>query len=174
VRRAEDRDFAEFYASSFSRLVGQVFLVTGDLGDAEDLVQEAMARASARWGRLRAYDLPEAWVRRVAMNLAADRRRRSRRRLAAMVRLAAMPATEAVELPIEERRIVAALGTLPLSQRQVLVLHHLADLPVAEVAQTLRVPVGTVKSRLKRARRALAALLDADEPKGATQDAHRR
>jgi hypothetical protein len=40
--------------------------------DAEDLVQEAMARASARWGRLRDYDVPEAWVRRVAMNLAAD------------------------------------------------------------------------------------------------------
>jgi RNA polymerase sigma-70 factor (ECF subfamily) len=169
----DDHDFAAFYTSSFSRLVGQVFLVTGDLGDAEDLVQEAMARASARWGRLRDYDVPEAWVRRVAMNLAADRGRRSRRRLAALVRLAAMP-TKAVELPVEDRRIVAALGTLPLSQRQVLVLHHLADLPVAEVAQTLRVPVGTVKSRLKRARRALAAVLDSERPRGATQDVHHR
>jgi RNA polymerase sigma-70 factor (ECF subfamily) len=168
---AADQDFAAFYASAFSRLVGQVFLVTGDLRDAEDLVQEAMARASARWGRLRTYDVPEAWVRRVAMNLAADLRRRSRRRLAAMTRLAAMPATEVVELPTEDLRIVAALGTLPLSQRQVLVLHHLADLPLAEVATTLRVPVGTVKSRLKRARRALAALLSAEEVKGASQDA---
>jgi RNA polymerase sigma-70 factor (ECF subfamily) len=170
VRDADDQDFAAFYVSAFPRLVGQVFLVTGDLRDAEDLVQEAMARASARWGRLRDYDVPEAWVRRVAMNLAADFRRRSRRRLAAMTRLAAMPATE-VELPAEDLRIVVALGTLPLSQRQVLVLHHLVDLPLAEVATTLRVPVGTVKSRLKRARRALAALLSAEELKGATQDA---
>lgn len=171
MRGADDHDFAEFYASTFSRLVGQVFLVTGDLGDAEDLVQEAMARASARWGRLRHYDVPEAWVRRVAMNLAADLRRRSRRRLAAMTRLAAMPDTDAVELPAEDRRLVAALGTLPLSQRQVLVLHHLADLPVTEVASVLRVPAGTVKSRLKRARRALAAVLSAEDLEGAAQDA---
>ena len=172
MRDADDQDFAEFYASAFSRLVGQVFLVTGDLRDAEDLVQEAMARASTRWGRLRDYDVPEAWVRRVAMNLAADLGRRSRRRLAALTRLAAMPATEVAELPAEDLRIVKALGALPLSQRQVLVLHHLSDLPLAEVATTLRVPVGTVKSRLKRARRALAALLSAEEPKGATKDAH--
>jgi RNA polymerase sigma-70 factor, ECF subfamily len=70
-----------------------------------------------------------------------------------MVRLASMPATAGVELPIRDLRILAALGTLPLSQRQVLVLHHLVDLPVGEVAATLRVPVGTVKSRLTRARR---------------------
>jgi RNA polymerase sigma-70 factor, ECF subfamily len=153
VRSGDRQDFAEFYAGAFPRLVGQVFPVVGDLHDAEDLVQEAMARASVRWGRLQDYDVPEAWVRRVAMNLAADLRRRSRRRLAAMVRLASMPATAGVELPIRDLRIVAALGTLPLSQRQVLILHHLVDLPVVEVAATLRVPVGTVKSRLTRARR---------------------
>jgi RNA polymerase sigma-70 factor (ECF subfamily) len=166
VRSGERQDFTEFYAGAFPRLIGQVFLVVGDLHDAEDLVQEAMARASARWGRLQDYDVPEAWVRRVAMNLAADRARRSRRRLAAMVRLASMPAAEDVELASEDRQIVAALGALPLSQRQVLVLHHLADLPVGEVAATLRVPVGTVKSRLKRARRALAASLSEAELEG--------
>jgi RNA polymerase sigma-70 factor, ECF subfamily len=171
VRGGDHHDFAEFYASAFPRLVGQVFLITGDLHDAEDLVQEAMARASARWGRVRDYDVPEAWVRRVAMNLAADLGRRSRRRRAAMARLASMPAPEPVGLPAEDMRVVAALGTLPLFQRQVLILHHLADMPVAEVATTLRVPVGTVKSRLKRARRALAALLSEGERKGATHDA---
>ena len=51
-----------------------------------------------------------------------------------------MPATAGVELPIGDLRIVAALGDLPLAQRQVLVLHHLVDLPVGEVAATLRVP----------------------------------
>jgi RNA polymerase sigma-70 factor, ECF subfamily len=171
VRSRDRQDFTEFYAGAFPRLVGQVFLVVGDLHDAEDLVQEAMARASARWGRLQDYDVPEAWVRRVAMNLAADRARRSRRRLAAMVRLASMPATQEAGLATEDRRIVAALGALPLSQRQVLVLHHLADLPVGEVAATLRIPVGTVKSRLKRGRRALAAALSEAELEGVTNDA---
>jgi DNA-directed RNA polymerase specialized sigma24 family protein len=49
--------------------------VTGDLHEAEEVVQEAFARASLHWTRLRDYDLPEAWVRRVAMNLATDRAR---------------------------------------------------------------------------------------------------
>jgi RNA polymerase sigma-70 factor (ECF subfamily) len=56
-----DDDFAAFYASVFARLVGQLRVVTGDLQEAEDVVQEAMARASMRWARLRAYDVPEAW-----------------------------------------------------------------------------------------------------------------
>jgi RNA polymerase sigma-70 factor, ECF subfamily len=74
-------DFAVFYDSVFARLVGQLRVVTGELQDAEDVVQEALARASMRWTRLRAYDAPEAWVRRVELNLAADRARRGRRRL---------------------------------------------------------------------------------------------
>jgi RNA polymerase sigma-70 factor (ECF subfamily) len=57
-----------------------------------------------------------------------------------------------------------ALATLPLEQRQVVVLHHLLDLPVEEVARVLRLPVGTVKSRLGRARQALAPVLRIEVP----------
>ena len=57
-------DFAEFYTGAFPRLVGQLLLVTGDLHEAEEVVQEAFARASTSWSRLRDYDVPEAWVRR--------------------------------------------------------------------------------------------------------------
>jgi RNA polymerase sigma-70 factor, ECF subfamily len=53
--------------------------VTGDLHEAEEVVQEAFARAFLHWSRLRQYEVPEAWVRRVAMNLAAERARRLRR-----------------------------------------------------------------------------------------------
>jgi DNA-directed RNA polymerase specialized sigma24 family protein len=67
-----EQRFDEFYAAVFSRLVGQLHLVTGDLHDAEDVVQEALTRAAARWSRLREYTTPEAWVRRVAVNLATD------------------------------------------------------------------------------------------------------
>jgi RNA polymerase sigma-70 factor, ECF subfamily len=66
----EDDAFARFYAASYPRLVGQVFAVSGDLADAEDAVQEAFVRAAARWGQVCRYDQPEAWVRRVAINLA--------------------------------------------------------------------------------------------------------
>jgi RNA polymerase sigma-70 factor, ECF subfamily len=151
--------FDDFYQATFGRLVAQVYLVTGDLHEAEDVVQEAMARASVRWQRLRDYDLPEAWVRRVAMNLAADQRRRVRRRLALLARIG--PSPPAPALSVDRVAVVEALATLPRSYRQAVVLHHLLGLPVREVAKQLRVPVGTVKARLARARRALAQQLDA-------------
>jgi RNA polymerase sigma-70 factor (ECF subfamily) len=78
----ETADFDGFYAAVFARLVGQLAVVTGDPHEAEDVVQEAMARAASRWARVRAYDVPEAWVRRVAFNLAVSGHRRTRRRLA--------------------------------------------------------------------------------------------
>jgi RNA polymerase sigma-70 factor (ECF subfamily) len=172
VPSGDDHDFAGFYAGVFPRLVGQLFLITRNLQDAEDVVQEAMARASARWARVRDYDVPEAWVRRVAVRLAADLARRGRRRLAATARLASMRSMEAVEPPTDDLQLVEALGALSLSQRQVLVLHHLVGLPVAEVAITLRIPVGTVKSRLKCARRTLAVRLAEGNQEGVTSHAH--
>ena len=155
---ADDQAFEAFYQAVFPRLVGQLGLVTGDLAEAEDLVQEALARASARWSRLRAYDLPEAWVRRVALNLAADRTRRLRRKLAALARIGPPPAVP----PTSEDALVvaAALRTLPLAHRQVLVLHYLADLSVDQVAGELGIRSSTVRGRLARARRVLATQLN--------------
>jgi RNA polymerase sigma-70 factor, ECF subfamily len=154
---ADDQAFEAFYQAAFPRLVGQLGLVTGDLAEAEDLVQEALARASARWSRLRAYDVPEAWVRRVALNLAADRTRRLRRKLAALARLGPPPAVP----PTSEDAlaVTAALRTLPLAHRQVLVLHYLADLSVDQVAGELGIRSSTVRGRLARARWVLATHL---------------
>jgi RNA polymerase sigma-70 factor, ECF subfamily len=153
-------EFEELYTSAFGRLVGQLFLITGDLHEAEEVVQEAFTRAAGRWQRLRDYDLPEQWVRRVAINLARDGRRRVRRRLAVLAQLD----DEAVVPPIsvDGLAVAAALATLPRRHRQVVVLHYLLDLSVQEVARQLAVPVGTVKSRLARARTALAAQLDTE------------
>jgi RNA polymerase sigma-70 factor, ECF subfamily len=155
---ADDQEFEAFYEAVFVRLVGQLGPVTGDLAEAEDLVQEALARASARWSRLRAYDVPEAWVRRVALNLATDRTRRLRRKLAALARIGPPP----VVLPISDDAlaVAAALRTLPLPHRQVLVLHYLADLSVDQIAGELGIPSSTVRGRLARARRVLATQLN--------------
>ena len=158
---ATEDDFASFHASVFGRLVGQVSLVTGDRHEAEDVVQEALARASVRWARLRRYDLPEAWVRRVALNLAANHARQRRRRLAALLRLGPPPPVPAGD--VTDVALTEALRTLPVGQRQALVLHYLLGMPVAEVAAALRVPAGTVKARLHRGRRALAARLEDEE-----------
>ena len=150
--------FAAFYASSYRRLLGQLFAVTGDLAEAENVVQEAYARAFARWSRVGAYDLPEAWVRRVAINLAAMGDRSLRRRARALLRLGPPPLVP--ELAPELLDLRDALAALPVAQRQVIVLHHLVGLPVEEVARELRLATGTVKSRLARGRAAMAGMLD--------------
>ena len=153
-----DHDFEAFYQASYHRLVGQLTVMTGSLEDAEDAVQEAFARASTRWARLRDYDVPEAWVRRVALNLASSGLRRTRRQRAILARLR-LPTTEAAQFT-DRLAIQAGLQRLPFHYRQVLVLHYGADLPVEQIAQQLRLPTGTVKSRLARARAALGAYLE--------------
>ena len=95
---ADTEGFEEFYLATVGRLLGQLFPVTGDLHEAEEVVQEAFARASTRWARLRDYDVPEAWVRRVAMNLAADRHRRHHRQVAAMQRAGPPPSVPPVSV----------------------------------------------------------------------------
>jgi RNA polymerase sigma-70 factor, ECF subfamily len=156
-----DVDFDDFYAGNYGRFVVQLYAVTGSLADAEDAVQEAFARASVRWGRIGSYDSPEAWVRRVALHVAFSGLRRARRAIEVLTRVPPPP------MPADGLALVEAMKALPLPFRQVLVLHYLADLPVERVAGELGVAVGTAKSRLSRAREALARqLLDGEEEVG--------
>jgi DNA-directed RNA polymerase specialized sigma24 family protein len=76
---AHHDDFAEFYQASYGRMVGLVAALVGDRSQAEDIAQEAFSRALTRWPRIARYDLPEAWVRRVALRLTVDATRRMRR-----------------------------------------------------------------------------------------------
>jgi RNA polymerase sigma-70 factor (ECF subfamily) len=154
---------AEVFGASYRRLVVQLYGVVGDLGEAEDLVQEAFVRASAAGHRFAHVDNPEAWLRRTAINLHCNRWRKLRNYRRVRPRLEVPPPDPP---GLEEHVVVIeALRHLPEGQREVLALHYLADQPVAEIAALLRVPEGTVKSRLMRGREALAALLsDASSP----------
>ena len=153
-------EFDEFYAGSWSRLVGQLYVMTGDLAEAQDVVQEAYVRAWRRREELSAAGAPEAWVRTVAWRLAVSRWRRARGYLSALVRHGT-PVEQAGPDP-EHAALVAALRKIPEEQRRVVVLHYLCDLPVAEVARQTGAPVGTVKVRLARARASLARHLTGD------------
>jgi RNA polymerase sigma-70 factor, ECF subfamily len=152
-------EFREFYQASYGRMVSMLAGIVGSRSEAEDIAQEAYARALARWSLLRGYDLPEAWVRKVAMRLAIDASRRQRRRMAATARMAALrqPARMArdPEDNLKFTSLGAALLDLPVRERQVLVLHYVADLPVDVIARETGIPAGTVKSRLAVARRHL-------------------
>jgi RNA polymerase sigma-70 factor, ECF subfamily len=115
-----DGSFEEFYEATYHRLLRQVVLVTGDRGDAEDLLQDAYGRAVVRWRRLRDYQAPEAWVRRVALRLAIDRARRARRRAAALLRLRPSR-SPSIDLSADSLDLHTALRGLPAGQRQAVV-----------------------------------------------------
>ncbi|WP_323373587.1 SigE family RNA polymerase sigma factor [Plantactinospora alkalitolerans] len=148
--------FDEFYHAHYRSLTVQLAAYSGDLGQAQDLVQEAFCRAFARWSRICRYDDPLAWVRRVAWNLATSRWRRLR---TAQLFLARQREEHAPGPSPDRVALTAALAGLPANQRRAVVLHYLADLTVPEVARQEGVPEGTVKSWLHRARAALAAQL---------------
>ncbi|MFI6148665.1 SigE family RNA polymerase sigma factor [Streptomyces sp. NPDC051109] len=154
-------EFDAFYASAFPRVVGQVYSFTGDHGQAQDVVQEAFIRAWDRRSHFLATEAPEAWIRIVAMRLAVSHRRRARRWLE-LVRRTPLPGAAPGPDP-GHVALVAALRQLPEPQRLAIVLHHLCDLSVEQVAAETGAPAGTVKARLSRGRSALAKLLPANE-----------
>ena len=155
MRDAES--FDEFYRSTSARLLRYGYAVTGDLAEAQDLVQEAYTRAWQRWRTVAVHPSPEGWVRLVVTRLAADRWRRIGRWRAALQRTGP---TEPARPPNEDAvMLTAALRGLPVAHRQALALHYLLDLPVAEIAAEAGVAVNTVKSWLSRGRTGLAAAL---------------
>jgi RNA polymerase sigma-70 factor (ECF subfamily) len=165
---SRQRAFDDFYAATARRVIHGVYAFCGDLAEAQDLAQEAYARAWQRWSRVSTYDSPEAWVRNVAWRLAANRWRRRRRWPRALARLgASVPAPSPADGPTPDRvAVIAALRRLPPAQRRVVVLHYVYDLPVADVAASAEMPEGTVKVYLARARARLATLLREDGPPG--------
>ena len=153
-------DFDAFYAATSRALLSQVYGLTGDWAEAADCVQDAYAKAWQRWATVSNHELPAAWVRMVAFRLARSRWRRAQHGLAVHRRHG--PPEDLPGPSPDAVAIAAALRRLPEKQRTALVLHHLADLSVADVARELDVPEGTVKARLSRGRAALAELLRDD------------
>ncbi|GIJ49179.1 RNA polymerase sigma24 factor [Virgisporangium aliadipatigenens] len=151
------RDFDDCYAVHFRPIAGQLAVYLGSVEDAQEVAQEAFTRAWVRWGRISRYEDPAAWVRRVAWNLATGRLRRMRiawrHRNTERVETVAGPGPDAVALR-------DALARLPDNQRRAVVLHYLAGLPVAEIADLCRAREGAVRTWLYRARLTLARHLN--------------
>jgi RNA polymerase sigma-70 factor, ECF subfamily len=157
-------EFDGLYAACATRLVSQVALLTGDVGEAQDAVQEAFIRAWNHRDRVEVAAGAEGWVRTTALRLAVSRWRRIRRGA-----LGAASPDQTVAGPDPDHvALVAAMRRLPEVQRTALALHYFCDLTVEEVSVETHAPVGTVKARLSRGRAALAAALgERDE-----EDAH--
>jgi len=143
------------YPRVFMLAMRAAWRVTGDRVMSEDIAAEAMARAFARWDRVGGLSYLDAWVQRVAINLAIDetRRRRFRRRsdLASL--------RDPTEMTAGSVDLVAALRLLSRRQREAVVLHHLLDMPVEVVAAQLGLSTGAVSSHLHRGLEKLRAVL---------------
>jgi RNA polymerase sigma-70 factor (sigma-E family) len=144
-RREVDADVDAFCRREWPRLVGSLSLFTGDGDLAEDLAQETLARVCRDWRKVSNLDSPGAWAHRVALNLA---RSHYRHRSVARRHGSRLGAATRFDDP-DTATVVAvrnAVAQLPVRQRTALVLRYFADLSVAETAEAMRCPHGTVKT----------------------------
>ena len=152
--------FEGFFRAHYGAVLRSVALTVGDRDRAEDVTQEAFARACRRWRSVSAMDKPVAWVYVVALNAERSRWRREQR------------APEPVPVPdardpsgavLDTMTIRTALDVLTPRQRAVVVLRYLADLSTADVARVMGCAPGTVKATLHQALQRLRVDLDGSE-----------
>jgi len=148
-------EFEAVFDDLYRRAYGTAFRVLGDREEAQDIAQEALARAGMRWSSLGRTSYYEGWIVRVAGNLVIDSGRRQLRWRRLSPNGSALPAEDTAT--VERLHLREALRSLPKRQREVVTLRYLADLPEATVAEVLGCSVGTVK---QHASRGLAALRD--------------
>jgi RNA polymerase sigma-70 factor (ECF subfamily) len=161
-----DEGYDEVFRAEHGSIVRTAFLVTGDRETAREVAQEAFAELYVRWAKVRTYDRPGAWLRRVAIRKAVRARRRGARR----AELEAGSGVGAHDLGRAAGGaddlgpdVLASLQELSPAQRAAVVLHYFDDLPVTEVAEALGCKPATASVHLHRARTRLAELLGEQE-----------
>jgi RNA polymerase sigma-70 factor (sigma-E family) len=161
--RTSDAGIERLYRAHRLAMVRLALLLVDDRETAEDVAQDAFAALHRRWNSLRTEDAAIGYLRSCVLNGARSvlRRRRTVRRRPPHSEdlLSAESADSSVLLAEEHREVIAAMRHLPARQREVLVLRYWAELTEAEIAATLGISVGSVKSSASRARDAIAAIL---------------
>ena len=155
-------EFERFFVRHHRELSRLAFLLSGDRQSAEDLTAEVFLAVWRRWDTIWALDEPYAYVRRIMVNIAATRMRRlsTERRRLALVYAGDREATSNPDpgITVDVR---AALLRLPVRRRACVVLRHAFDMSEAEVASTLSISVGTVKSQTSKGLAQLQKILNA-------------
>lgn len=143
-------DFHGFVAARSASLFRGALVLTGNREAAEDLVQETLERVCRKWRTIAAKDAPDAYVRRIMVNLANDRWRRFRRTVPHQdTGDRAAPGDEYGRVDSRDQ-LVRALQHLPMRMRTVVVLRYFHDLTEAQIAADLRISPSTVRSQLAR------------------------
>lgn len=154
-RTDADAEFAAFFADHWPAVAGYCAALAGGPAVGDEVAQETFTRVYVRWRRL--HD-PLPYAFRVATNLLKDNHRRGGLERAAVGRLRPLP-DAGLHASGVDPHLLDVVRRLPPKQRDVVLLHYLADLPLAEVATAIGRPVGTVKRRLHEARALLARQL---------------
>ncbi len=141
--------FDGFFDAEYRPLRRLAYLLTGNWDHAEDLVQETMVRTYRAWDRIRRQERPAAYARAVMINRHNSMLRRAMVELK-HVTTSRQPDVQQAETTEDAVLLWAAIKQLPARQKAALVLRYYEDLPEAEVAVILDVPVGTVKSLVHR------------------------
>lgn len=162
-----DSAVAALFASHRLAMVRLALLLVDDVETSEDVVQEAFASLHRRWPSLADREAAVGYLRSCVLNGCRSvlRRRRTVRRnpQPAAEALTAEAADGRLLLAEEHREVIAALQRLPRRQREVIVLRYWSELPEAQVAATLGISLGAVKSNASRGRQAIAAALGGAE-----------
>jgi RNA polymerase sigma-70 factor (sigma-E family) len=156
---AADHEFDRFVASASPGLLRAAYLMTGDTGEAEDLLQSALLRVFRRWGAIS--ESPTAYAFTVLMNLSRDHRRQQHRQRTTLASESrdASAAVDPVGRLLDRSEIVQAARRLPRAQQAVIACRYLLDFSVTETAAALDLPEGTVKSYTARALAKMRELL---------------
>lgn len=162
-------EFERFFLRHYDHLVRSLTAATGDEEMARDCVQEAFVKAAGRWKKVRRFDNPVAWVRRVAINRSRDHYRsdqRRRRREEHVTPLEADRVDDSAHIVDGSMRLVELLDALPPMQRSAAALYYVDDLPVVEIAAHLGISSGAVKFHLNRARGRVRVALEREGQSG--------
>jgi RNA polymerase sigma-70 factor (ECF subfamily) len=157
-----DQEFEQFFLDNYPAVLHILVVTTGDRERAKDATQEAFIKAYAKWSKVRRYDSPIAWVRRVAINASHDSFRKDRRRRR---REEATPLTTEALQPdryASDEAAAQLLMGLPDRQREVATLFYVDDRSVVEIAAILSLNEGTVKSHLSSARDHVRRIVERD------------
>ena len=156
-----DADFERLYANTYRRILGTLITLVRDRAAAEDCTQETFVRAYQNWKAWKPDAPAEAWLHRIAINVAiSDRRHQQLREAGEVIKRLGKPAPPPDPASLVERSdLVRALRKLPTKQAAALVLRHYHGYGNREIAAALGVPDQTVASRLAAARKQLQAVL---------------
>ncbi len=132
-----EEEFQVLFASEYPQVVRAVFFILQDQSRAEEITQDAFMQLLRHWRKVCRYELPQAWVRRVALRLAVKSAQRERRITSALFRTGAVSSVDVSTQVAQHSDVFAAIGRLAPKERVVVVLFYFEDRSTAEIAQLL-------------------------------------